>query len=209
VVFPLLLALALRREITHRIREVCYRGTPPSGPPAASMPQSAPGTQRAPVRARRWTRRRQLAVSALAAGALIAGVITVRAMSPDKQRAAEPENVQVAADIRDAMLKQGRLGTSYEARWAGDPNFFVGRARLDMRGGTTVNAATHVLYDYGEGHPCYPPQIVLIGNRAVVTPAKEMTATEGGQRTVSDATAASGDLPVRNALEAVPAFVHG
>lgn len=209
VVFPLLLALALRREIAHRIREVCYSGSASGGPPSTALPQSAPATQQRPARVGRGSRRRRLGVSVLVAGALIAGVATVRAVWPAKPQAAEPENVRVAADIRDAMLAQGRFGAAFEARWSGDTDFFVGDARLDMRSRTAVNAATHVLYDYGEGHGWYPPEIVLIGNRAVVTPDKEMTATQGGQRTVSDATtAASGattgseNLPVKNALEA-------
>ena len=209
VVFPLLLALALRREIAHRIREVCYSGPAPGGPSSTASPQSAPATQQRPARSGRGSRRRRLAVSALTAGALIAGVAPVRAVWPDESQTAEPENVRVAADIRDAMLAQGRLSAAFEARWPGDTDFFVGGARLDMRSRTEANAATHVLYDYGEGHGWWPPEIVLIGNRAVVTPDKEMTATEGGQRTVSDAiTAASGattgsaNLSVKNALEA-------
>ena len=206
VVFPLLLALALRREIAHRIREVCYSGPPPGGLPTTASPQSAPATQKRPARAGRGARRRRLGVSLLAAGALIAGVATVRAVWPAKPETAEPENVRVAADIRDAMLAQGRLAATYYARWGGDTDFFVGQARLDMRSRTAVNAATHVLYDYGEGHGWWPPEIVLIGNRAVVTPAKEMG---GGQKTVSDATTAatgatigSENLSVKNALEA-------
>ena len=219
VVFPLLLALALRREIAHRIREVCYSGPAPGGPSTTALPQSAHATQQRPAKAGRGSRRRRLGVSVLVAGALIAGVATVRAVWPDEPQTAEPENVRVAADIRDAMLAQGRLSATFQARWGGDTDFFVGDARLDMRSRTAVNAATHVLYDYGEGHPWYPPEIVLIGNRAVVTPAKEMATTEGGQRTVSDATtAASGattgseNLPVKNALEArwlaEPADLH-
>ncbi|MGW1208967.1 RNA polymerase sigma factor [Streptomyces sp. NPDC002499] len=209
VVFPLLLALALRRELAHRIREVCYSGPAPGGLPSTASPQSAPATQQRPARTGRGSRRTRLGVSVLVAGALIAGVATVRAVWPDEPQTARPENVQVAADIRDAMLAQGSLGADFQARWGGDPDFFVGSARLDMRSRTAVNAATHVLYDYGEGHTWYPPEIVLIGNRAMVTPDQEMIETQGGQRTVSDATtAASGatagseNLPVKNALEA-------
>lgn len=158
VVFPLLLALGLRREIARRIKEVCYSGPAPGGPPSTALPESAPATQPVPTRAGRGPRKRRLALkAALVIGALIAGVATVRAVWPDEPKTAEPENVRLAADIRDAMLAQGRLGATFEARWGGDPDFFVGTARLDMRSRTAVNAATHVLYDYGEGHGWYPP----------------------------------------------------
>ncbi|MEV0438734.1 hypothetical protein AB0I46_07290 [Streptomyces spectabilis] len=112
-----------------------------------------------------------------------------------------------AEPVRAAMVAQRRVGVGVVAREGGDPDSFTGQARLDLRDGATARAATHVLYDMGEGHAWYPPEIVLIGNRAVITPAKEMTGPEhgpaGSYRTESDATAAAADdVAVRNALEA-------
>ncbi|QCX74448.1 hypothetical protein C9F11_03725 [Streptomyces sp. YIM 121038] len=112
-----------------------------------------------------------------------------------------------AEAVRAAMLAQRRVGVDVVAREGGDPDFFTGQARLDLRDGSSARAATHVLYDMGEGHAWYPPEVVLIGNRAVITPDKEMTGPEygpqGAYRTEPDATAAArDDVALRNALEA-------
>lgn len=111
-----------------------------------------------------------------------------------------------AEPIRSAMLAERRVGVEVVARQGGDPDSFTGQARLDLVDATTARAATHVLYDMGEGHAWYPPEIVLIGNRAVITPAKEMTGPDfgpqGAYRTEADASAAAADdVAVRNALE--------
>ncbi|MFD9074497.1 hypothetical protein [Streptomyces lasiicapitis] len=143
----------------------------------------------------------------------VAGGIAAHAVWPDespatdKPPAAAGTVASEAETIRAAMLKQKRVGVGVLAREGGDPDFFTGRARLELRDATTAHAETHVLYDMGEGHAWYPPEIVLIGNRAAITPAKEMTGPaygrDGAFRTVSDATAAStDDVPLHNALEA-------
>ncbi|WP_409061896.1 hypothetical protein [Streptomyces sp. SYP-A7185] len=111
-----------------------------------------------------------------------------------------------AETIRSAMLAQKRVSVEVLARQGGDPDYFHGQARLDLVDATTARAATHVLYDGGEGHPWNPPEIVLVGNRAGITPDKEMTGPDygpqGAYRTESDAAAAAADdMAVRNALE--------
>ncbi|MFF9896462.1 hypothetical protein [Streptomyces longispororuber] len=145
-----------------------------------------------------------------AAGGLGAHLLWPGGSDPDPDGRERPSATAtagpVAAPIRAAMLDRRRVGVDVVARTGGDPGFFTGQARLDLRGATTARAATHVLYDMGEGHAWHPPEIVLIGNRAVITPAEEMTGPEhgpaGSYRTEPDATAAAADdAAVRNALE--------
>ncbi|WP_369215667.1 hypothetical protein [Streptomyces flavofungini] len=167
-------------------------------------------------RRRHRSRRNALAV-AVAIGLLagVAGGFAAHGLWPDDAPAegrprpsstASPEAGPAAGAIRSAMLAQRRVGVSVYARESGDEDFFTGQARLDLVDATTARAATHVLYDMGEGHGWYPPEIVLIGERAAITPAEEMTDPElgrdGAYRTEPDAYAAArDDVAVRNALE--------
>lgn len=164
----------------------------------------------------RPTRPRHHAVAvAVAVGLLIGalggvGAHLLESDAPEADSRAKPSAAPTAGPraepIRSAMLAQQRVGVQVVARQGGDPDFFTGQARLDLVDATTAKAATHVLYDMGEGHTWYPPEIVLIGNRAVITPAKEMTGPDfgpqGSYRTEADASAAAADdVAVRNALE--------
>ncbi|MFD4635636.1 hypothetical protein ACFVYR_38085, partial [Streptomyces sp. NPDC058284] len=88
----------------------------------------------------------------------------------------------------------------------GAPDSFHGQARLDLVDAGTAKAATHVAYDGGEGHPWYPPEVVLIGNRAAITPHEAVagpgSGPDGEYRTEPDATAAAeDDADVHAALE--------
>ncbi|MFD4476546.1 hypothetical protein ACFWPU_10590 [Streptomyces sp. NPDC058471] len=168
----------------------------------------------------RPTRPRRHAVAvAVAVGLLIGALGGVGAHLLDSDDAesdsrAKPSAAPTAATtagpraepIRSAMLAKQRVSVAVVARQGGDPDSFTGQARLDLVDATTARAATHVLYDMGEGHGWYPPEIVLIGNRAVITPAKEMTGPDlgpqGAYRTEADASAAAADdVALRNALE--------
>ncbi|CAM5506758.1 Tat pathway signal sequence domain protein OS=Streptomyces alboniger OX=132473 GN=CP975_02915 PE=4 SV=1 [Streptomyces alboniger] len=166
------------------------------------------------VTARRPGRRRYRGVAAAVAIGLLAGVAggfaahrlwPAEADGGSGPQAAAPAG-SVAEPIRAAMLAQRRVGVSVAAREGGETDFFTGQARLDLVDAVTARAATHVLYDMGEGHGWYPPEIVLIGGRAVITPDEEMTGPEHGRagsyRTEPDAyAAAKDDVAVRNALE--------
>ncbi|MGV9883037.1 hypothetical protein [Streptomyces sp. NPDC003006] len=104
------------------------------------------------------------------------------------------------------MLGQRRVGVDVRARELGAPDSFHGQARLDLVDAGTAKAATHVAYDGGEGHPWYPPEVVLIGDRAAITPHEAVagpgSGPDGGYRTEPDATAAAeDDADVHAALE--------
>ncbi|MEU4797569.1 hypothetical protein [Streptomyces sp. NPDC023327] len=102
-----------------------------------------------------------------------------------------------AETVGSAMLAQRRAGVDVQARELGASDSFHGQARLDLVDADTAKAATHVAYDGGEGHPWYPPEVVLIGDRATITPHEGMAAPgtgPGGEyRTEPDATAAAED----------------
>ncbi|MEU8959935.1 hypothetical protein AB0C93_37245 [Streptomyces sp. NPDC048518] len=145
-------------------------------------------------------RRRALAAAVaagLVAGAL-AGLAAHRWWPGDndgpKPSAAAPA-VSRAQSVRSAMLAQRLVAVDVHARELGATASFHGQARLDLVDAGTAKAATHVAYDGGEGHPWYPPQVVLIGNRAAITPHQAVAGAGsgpgGGYRTEPDATAAA------------------
>ncbi|GHE39516.1 hypothetical protein GCM10018785_06420 [Streptomyces longispororuber] len=179
--------------------------------------ENRPRPVNSPAAGRTWRPRHRAVAAAVAVGLLggAAGGLGAHLLWPGdpgpgpggrERPSATATAGPVAAPIRAAMLDRRRVGVDVVARTGGDPGSFTGQARLDLRGATTARAATHVLYDMGEGHAWHPPEVVLIGNRAVITPAGEMTGPAygpaGSYRTEPDATAAAADdTAVRNALE--------
>lgn len=69
-----------------------------------------------------------------------------------------------------------------------------------------VRATTRVLYDQGEGHPWYPPHVVLIGDRAYVNYGKvnplSFTADHPKPFTAGNASATTGDVALNSAVQA-------
>jgi hypothetical protein len=101
------------------------------------------------------------------------------------------------------MVSRSVAAFDIEARNPSDPAQFYGQGRIGMSSGGTKAAATHVLYDPGED-PWFPPDVVVIGNHAWVTPDNSPatgTATYGPTAYVGDAGAATDNLDVRNALQ--------
>ncbi|WP_406840694.1 hypothetical protein ACICHK_39055 [Streptomyces sp. AHU1] len=110
---------------------------------------------------------------------------------------------RAARAVEQAMIGRHVTAFDIEARNPSDPAQFHGQGRIDMFSGRTRAAATHVLYEPGED-PWFPPDVVVIGNHAWVTPdnsPRTDTATYGPTTYVGDAGAATGDLSVGNALQ--------
>ncbi|MEU1120905.1 MULTISPECIES: hypothetical protein [unclassified Streptomyces] len=162
---------------------------------------------------KRSARPRRRAMAAAAAIGLVAGAgggLAAHQWWPGEDHGPQPPAAAPAPSraesIRTAMLAQRLVGVDVRARELGVTDSFHGQARLDLADATTTKAATHVAYDGGEGHPWYPPQVVLIGNRAAITPHQAVAAPEsgphGGYRTEPDAsTAAKDDTDIHAALE--------
>ncbi|MEY2243232.1 hypothetical protein AB8A21_09850 [Streptomyces sp. BF23-18] len=101
------------------------------------------------------------------------------------------------------MISRSVTAFDIEARHTSDPAQFHGQGRIGMSSDGTKAAATHVLYEPGED-PWYPPDVVVIGNHAWVTPDSSSgaaAATYGPTTYVGDAGAATDDLNVGNALQ--------
>ncbi|WP_328557760.1 RNA polymerase sigma factor [Streptomyces sp. NBC_00358] len=206
VAIPVVLAAAFRERVELAVQEVSNSGGIPTHSPLPPPPSPPPGTQGGgPPGKGRTARRRAVRTGAAVAVTTVLALLAVRALnagaapktSPDRRAAA-------AAAVTSAMLKQRLVAFGINARPPGDPNFFVGQGRLDMSR-KPVRAATHVLYDYGEGHTWTPPDIVLAGGSAYVTP-DNTPVTKGagayGTTKVVPVTGTVTDLSVRNALEA-------
>ncbi|MGV2918290.1 hypothetical protein [Streptomyces alfalfae] len=161
----------------------------------------------------RSARPRRRAMAAAVAVGLVTGAVGGLAAHlwwPGKDGGSQPSAAAPAGSraetVRSAMLAQRRVGVDVRARELGAPDSFHGQARLDLVDADTAKAATHVAYDGGEGHPWYPPEVVLIGDRAAVTPHEAVTGpgsgSDSGYRTEPDATAAAEDAAdVHAALE--------
>lgn len=161
----------------------------------------------------RSARPRRRAMAAAVAVGLVTGAVGGMAAHlwwPGKDGGSQPSAAAPAGSraetVRSAMLAQRRVGVDVRARELGAPDSFHGQARLDLVDADTAKAATHVAYDGGEGHPWYPPEVVLIGDRAAVTSHEAVTGpgsgSDGGYRSEPDATAAAeDDADIHAALE--------
>ncbi|MFJ7967228.1 hypothetical protein [Streptomyces sp. NPDC096324] len=121
---------------------------------------------------------------------------TADSASPTRQE-------QAAGAVEQAMVSRSVTAFDIDARNPSDPAQFHGQGRIGMSSGGTRAAATHVLYEPGED-PWFPPDVVVIGNRAWVTPDSSPTtdtATYGPTTYVGDAGAATDNLDVGNALQ--------
>lgn len=101
------------------------------------------------------------------------------------------------------MVKRSVTAFDIDARNLSDPAEFHGQGRIDMSSGGTKAAATHVLYEPGED-PWFPPDVVVIGNHAWVTPDSSLdirNATYGPATDIGNAGAATDNLDVSNALQ--------
>ncbi len=110
---------------------------------------------------------------------------------------------RAARAVQQAMVGRRVTAFDIDARNVSDPAEFHGQGRIDMSSGRTRAAATHVLYEPGED-PWFPPDVVVIGNHAWVTPDNSPTtdsATYGPTTYVGDAGAATDDSAVGNALQ--------
>ncbi|MFI9102946.1 RNA polymerase sigma factor [Streptomyces fildesensis] len=204
---PVLLAAALRERIERALQDVAdsapipqgLRQPPPGPPPPPAGPPAASKRPRPPKKLRRRI------IQAGAAVAVVLTVIAVKTWLPGTH--AQPVAVraqdQAATSITTAMTGKRLVAFDVDARNVSDPAWFLGQARLDMVPNGTVAAATHVLYDYGEGHSWYPPNVVLIGDRAYVTPENPVSspAPYGPTTIVDGASGHTADLNVSNALQ--------
>ncbi|MFD5820619.1 hypothetical protein [Streptomyces sp. NPDC127038] len=111
---------------------------------------------------------------------------------------------RTARAIGRAMAGRSVAAFDISARNTSDPAQFYGQGRIGMSAGGTTAAATHVQYDPGED-PWFPPDVVVIGNHAWVTPDNSpATGTDvyGPTAYVGNATgAAKNNLDVANALQ--------
>ncbi|MFE9882168.1 RNA polymerase sigma factor [Streptomyces sp. NPDC005784] len=208
VAIPVILAAAFRERVELAIQEVSnstgvltrspQEPPPPPGPPDGRPP--APGKGRT-------IRRRAVGTGAAVAVTALLALLALRALNGGAAPNTAPDQRAAAASaVTSAMLKQGLVAFDINARPPGDPNFFVGQGRLDMTR-KPVRAATHVLYDYGEGHTWTPPDIVLVGRSAYVTPDNTPVTKGAGAYGATKVvpvpvTGTVTDLSVRNALEA-------
>ncbi|MGW7612961.1 RNA polymerase sigma factor [Streptomyces sp. NPDC054766] len=206
VAIPVILAAAFRERVDLAMQEVSdSTGVPSRSPQEPPSPSGPPdGRPPAPGKGRTIRRRAVRTGAAVAVTALLA-LLALRALNAGAAPNAAPDQRAAAASaVTSAMLEQKLVAFDIDARPPGDPNFFVGQGRLDMSR-KPVRAATHVLYDYGEGHNWTPPDIVLVGGSAYVTP-DNTPATKGagayGTTKVVPVTDTVTDLSVRNALEA-------
>ncbi|GAA5020608.1 RNA polymerase sigma factor [Streptomyces siamensis] len=204
VAVPVVLATAFRERVELALQEVAYAADAPArSPQPPSSPPGPPGGR--PPGTGRTIRRRVVRTSVALGAAAVLAVLAIRSVTAgtDPQTGADQRST-AASSIVSAMLDQKLVAFDVNARPPGDPDFFVGQGRLDMSR-KPVRAATHVLYDYGEGHAWNPPDIVLIGERAYVTPDNTPGATGAdayGTTKIVSATPAATDISVRNALEA-------
>ncbi|MCX5008886.1 sigma-70 family RNA polymerase sigma factor [Streptomyces sp. NBC_00638] len=206
VAIPVILAAAFRERVELALQEVSDSTGLPSHSPQPPPPPSPPGPPdgRPPGKGR-TIRRRAVRTGAAVAVTTVLALLALRALNAGAAPKTAPDQRAAAASaITSAMVKQRLVAFDINARPPGDPNFFVGQGRLDMTR-KPVRAATHVLYDYGEGHNWTPPDIVLVGGSAYVTPDNTPT-TKGagayGATKVVPVTDTVTDLSVRNALEA-------
>jgi RNA polymerase sigma factor (sigma-70 family) len=160
VLIPIVFAAEFHERVSQAISEAGYRIPAPGS--GAAVKQR--GTSRS-------LRRRLIRTGATVAAIAIV-VFAGRAFFPGalprstKIRAQD----QAASAIATEMAAKRFVSLDINARNIGDPAWFVGQARIDMTAKGTAAAATHVMYDSGEGHTWFPPNVVLIGDRAYVTP---------------------------------------
>ncbi|WRZ88289.1 hypothetical protein OHB54_04040 [Streptomyces sp. NBC_01007] len=146
---------------------------PPSPPGSPDGRPPAPGNGRT-------IRRRAVRTGAVVAVTALLALLALRALNAGAAPNAAPDQrVAVASAVTSAMLNQRLVAFDINARPPGDPDFFLGQDRLDMSR-KPVRAATHVLYDYGEGHNWTPPDMVLVGGSAYVTPDNTPTTKGAG-----------------------------
>ncbi|WP_339134684.1 hypothetical protein WJM95_33635 [Streptomyces sp. f51] len=111
---------------------------------------------------------------------------------------------RAARAIGRAMTSRSVAAFDISARNTSDPAQFYGQGRIGMSSGGSTAAATHVGYDPGED-PWFPPDVVVIGDHAWVTPDNSpATGTDayGPTAYVGDAAgAARNNLDVNNALQ--------
>ncbi|MEV6020453.1 hypothetical protein [Streptomyces sp. NPDC051997] len=100
------------------------------------------------------------------------------------------------------MVSRSVTAFDIEARNLSDPAEFHGQGRIAMSSGGTKAAATHVQYEPGED-PWFPPDVVVIGNHAWVTPDNSPTTGTDvyGPTTYVDDAAATDNSDVGNALQ--------
>ncbi|MET9902420.1 sigma-70 family RNA polymerase sigma factor [Streptomyces sp. NPDC006446] len=205
VAIPVILAGAFRERVELALQEVANSTAVPSRSPQPPSPPGPPDGRPPGKGKGRTIRRRAVRTGAAVAVTTVLALLALRALNAGAAPKTAPDQRAAAASaITSAMLKQRLVAFDINARPPGDPNFFVGQGRLDMTR-KPVRAATHVLYDYGEGHNWTPPDIVLVGGSAYVTPDNTPT-TKGagayGATKVVPVTDKVTDLSVRNALEA-------
>ncbi|MFE2296995.1 hypothetical protein ACFXAW_02215 [Streptomyces sp. NPDC059445] len=149
------------------------------------------------------------AATGCAAGAPDAqgSVSSAAASAPSAGGTADSSNLtpqeRVARAVEQAMVSRAVTAFDINARNLSDPAQFHGQGRIGMSPDGTKAAATHVLYEPGED-PWYPPDVVVIGNHAWVTPDNSPNTdmvTYGPTTYVGDAGAATDNLDVSNALQ--------
>lgn len=231
---PTVTAVAFADEARHRALEAVLEalGGEAGNDPEAGVHGAAQAGAAAPpaVPARVTTTRRRwltiglaalLCASVAAAFAVLGSGTSARDGAAATQRPGDagvsaPSLPQRPADrtadeITAAMAQQRFATCRFDARSPGDPAWFVGSGRIDIGADGVVATATRVAYDFGEGHMFYPPDVLLIGDRAYVTPSPGIAGTgETGdpagkpRTTVVEPASATypSDFPVVNALEA-------
>ncbi|MET8181713.1 sigma factor [Streptomyces sp. NPDC005336] len=201
VLLPIAAGMALRDRIDTEIRTANASASLPSDSPPPPPPPAPPAAGRRP--ATRRLRTLQAGASAVAAVLTVVALLAIRSWSSGGDAPAPRPQDGVAASLTKAMVGKGLVAFDVQARNPSDPAQFYGSGRIDMTADGTVSAATHVLYDPGED-PWFPPDVVVIGDRAYVTPDStpaETGASAYGPTTVVDRASASKDTNVGNALQ--------
>ncbi|MEU8826645.1 hypothetical protein [Streptomyces sp. NPDC048636] len=199
VLLPVAAGMALRDRIDTEIRTTNVSASLPSdGPPPPPGPQPA-------VRPPTTRRLRNLQIGAAAAGVALTAVavLALRAWSSGDDTPPPRTQDRVAASVTRVMTGKRLVTFDIKARNIGDPAQFYGSGRIDMAADNTVSAATHVLYEPGED-PWFPPDVVVIGDRAWITPDNtpaETGTSAYGPTTVVDRASGSKDTRVGNALQ--------
>ncbi|MET7937586.1 hypothetical protein [Streptomyces sp. NPDC005322] len=201
VLLPIAAGMALRDRIDSEIRTANTSASLPSDSPPPPPPPGPPPTGRRP--ATRRLRTLQIGASAVAAVLTVAALLALRAWSSGGDAPPPRTPDRVAASVTKAMTGKKLVTFDIEARHISDPAQFYGSGRIDMAADGTVSAATHVLYEPGED-PWFPPDVVVIGDRAYVTPDNtpaETGPSAYGPTTVVDRASASKETNVGNALQ--------
>ncbi|WP_432586348.1 hypothetical protein ABVG11_09490 [Streptomyces sp. HD1123-B1] len=201
VLLPVAAGMALRDRVEARIRTANASASLPSDSPLPPPPPGPP-TGGGPGAARR-SRTLRIGAAAVAATVGVVALLALRAWSTGDDAPPARAQDRVAASVTRAMTGKKLVTFDIQARNISDPAQFDGSGRIDMSADGTVSAATHVLYEPGED-PWFPPDVVVIGDRAWITPDStpaETGPSAYGPTTVVDRASASQDSRVGNALQ--------